>query len=462
MKLKFDESAAPLIAAGMRVARQLIEAGYSALFAGGCVRDALCGRELRDIDIATGAAPETVEKLFPGRTVSVGKSFGVIVVLEGGFKFDVASFRGDGAYLDGRHPENIRLCSAREDAQRRDFTVNGLFCDPFTGEILDYVGGVADIRAGVIRSIGSACQRFAEDNLRMLRAVRFATVMGFTIEESTWQALSVMAGKISQVSIERITGEFMRVLCEAPEPSFALHLLRQSGLLREFLPEVEALAGVAQPPQFHPEGDVWTHTCMMLDVIEAPRDPVLALGVLFHDIGKPATFTREPDTVDGEGRMRFMGHAAVGAELAEKIMKRLRLPRAVIESVCRLVANHMRFIDAEKMRPSTLRRLLGIENIGQLLELNRLDSLCSNGDLSGWRFLVDKREQFANAPVLPPPLVGGKELIAWGFKPGPAMGRMLRNIYDAQLEGTIHTVEDAKKIIGAERNSTEKNCDQGG
>jgi putative nucleotidyltransferase with HDIG domain len=462
MKLKFNESSVPLIAAGVRVVQQLTEAGYPALFAGGCVRDALCGRELQDIDIATGAAPAVIEELFPGRTVSVGKEFGVIVVREGGFQFDVASFRGDGAYLDGRHPENIHLCSAREDAQRRDFTVNGLFCDPFTGEILDYVGGVADIRAGVVRSIGGARQRFAEDNLRMLRAIRFATVMGFTIEKATWQALCDMAERISQVSIERITVEFMRMLCEAPEPSSALEMLRRSGLLRAFLPEVEALVGVAQPPQFHPEGDVWTHTCMMLDKIDGPRDPALALGVLFHDIGKPATFIYDPGMAGEEGRIRFMGHAAVGAELAEKIMKRLRLPRVVIESVCRLVANHMRFIDAEKMRPSTLRRLLGIENIGQLLELNRLDSLCSNGDLSGWRFLMDKREQFASEPVLPPPLVGGKELIAWGFKPGPAMGRVLRKIYDAQLEGRIHNVEDAKKIIGVERKSAKKNCDQRG
>ena len=448
MSLKFHKSSRPLVDAALTVAKRLTDAGYEALFAGGCVRDALCDRPLKDIDIATSASPEIVEELFPGRTVNVGKAFGVILVLEGEYQFDVASFRGDGAYVNGRHPETIHFCCAEEDARRRDFTINGLFYDPSTRKILDYVGGLDDLDAGIVRAIGCARERFGEDHLRMLRAVRFASVMGFEIEAETWRALCAMPEMIAKVSVERISNEFVRMLCEAPKPSVALNMLRESGLLKQFLPEVEALYGVEQPPQFHPEGDVWIHTCMMLDGVEAPRDPVLALGILFHDIGKPPTYTCRPDPRTGEVRIRFMGHAELGVAMTDDIMTRLKLPKALTAAVKELVAHHMRFIYAQKMRKSTLRRLLGIENIDLLLVLNRQDCLCSNGDLSGWNYLVEKYDEFQHEPVLPPPLVTGKTLIEWGMKPGPEMGRLLKRIYDAQLEGSVASLEEAKKLCG--------------
>jgi tRNA nucleotidyltransferase/poly(A) polymerase len=416
-------------------------------FAGGCVRDALCGRPLKDIDIATSAPPERVEELFAGRTVSVGKAFGVILVLDGKFQFDVATFRGDGAYVNGRHPQRVHFCGAAEDARRRDFTINGLFYDPAGGAVTDYVGGLDDLKNGVIRAIGSAAERFDEDHLRMLRAVRFASVMEFTIESATWQALCAASAKISRISMERVSSEFARMLCEAPRPSSAMEMLRTSGLLRQFLPEAEALHGVEQPPQFHPEGDVWTHTCMMLDGVEAPRDPVLALGILFHDIGKPSTYSCGVSPKTGEERIRFMGHADAGAEMTGRIMERLKLPGALIAAVREIVSHHMRFIDAPKMRKSTLRRLLGLKTIEPLLELNRLDSLCSNGDLSGWRYLIGQRARFTAEPVLPPPLVTGRTLLEWGVQPGPKMGKLLKKIYDAQLEGLVSSQEEARKFI---------------
>ncbi|MDA3925799.1 MAG: CCA tRNA nucleotidyltransferase [Kiritimatiellae bacterium] len=448
MKVNFDKSNQDLVAAARKVAQSLQEAGYEALFAGGCVRDALCGRALKDVDIATSALPEQVEQLFAGRTVSIGKSFGVILVLEGKYQFDVASFRSDGAYVNGRHPEKIHFCCAEEDSLRRDFTINGLFSEPHSGRVIDYVGGLDDLKRGVVRAIGCAQDRFEEDSLRMLRAVRFASVMQFEIEQETWQAVCRMSSKISRVSIERITNEVVRMICEAPKPSIALNMLRESGMLAEFLPEVLSLYGVAQPPQFHPEGDVWTHTCMMLDGVEAPRDPILALGILFHDIGKPSTYSYGPHPKSGEVRIRFMGHADVGVPMTGKILTRLKLPNALIDAVKELVGHHMRFIDAQKMRKSTLRRLLGLENIDNLLILNKQDTLCSNGDLSGWEFLVDQYNGFQSEPALPPPLVNGKTLMQWGMKPGPKMGKLLKKLYNAQLEGDISSLEEAKKFCG--------------
>ena len=448
MKVEFDRSNQVLVEAARIVAQKLVDAGYEVLFAGGCVRDALCGRLIKDVDIATSARPEQVEALFAGRTVSVGKAFGVILVLEGSFQFDVASFRSDGAYINGRHPEDIVFSSAREDALRRDFTVNGLFCDPFSCEVIDYVGGLKDIEIGIIRAVGSASNRFEEDHLRMLRAVRFASVMQFEIDSETWQSVCELAFKISRISVERIANEFVRMICEAPKPSTALNMLRESGLLVEFLPEVVALYGVEQPPQFHPEGDVWIHTCMMLDGIDAPRDSILALGIIFHDIGKPSTYSYGPHPKTGEVRIRFMGHADVGVMMTGDILTRLKLPNALITAVQELVAHHMRFIDAQKMRKSTLRRLLGLENINYLLALNKQDCLCSSGDLSGWEFLVDKANEFQNEPVLPPPLVTGKILMQWGMKPGPKMGKLLKKLYDAQLEGKIGSLEEARDFCG--------------
>jgi len=447
LKVKFDKLSEPLITSARKVAQKLEDAGYEVLFAGGCVRDALCGRGLKDVDIATSARPDQVEALFAGRTVSIGKAFGVILVLEGKFQFDVASYRSDGAYVNGRHPERIHFCCAEEDALRRDLTINGLFCNPHNGSIIDYVGGLDDLQNGVVRAIGCAHDRFDEDHLRMLRAVRFASVMQFEIENQSWQAICDMSAKIGRVSIERITKEFVRMICEAPKPSIAMNMLHASGLLMQFLPEVVALQGVEQPPQFHPEGDVWTHTCMMLDGIEAPRDPVLALGILFHDIGKPGTYSFGPHPKTGEVRIRFMGHADLGFKITGRILARLKLPNSLIDAVQELVGHHMRFIDAQKMRKSTLRRLLGLEHIDNLMALNKQDCLASNGDLSGYEFVVEQYNQFQDEPALPLPIVNGKVLIKWGYKPSPQMGAIIKKLYNAQLEGKISSLEEAKLFV---------------
>jgi poly(A) polymerase len=445
-KVTFQRGDETMVAAARSVALGLGRAGYQALFAGGCVRDALLGRALKDIDIATSATPDQVEALFAGRTVAVGKAFGVVVVLRDGFSFDVATFRTDGAYADGRHPDSVVFATAEGDAQRRDFTVNGLFCDPESGEVTDFVGGLADLDAQVIRAIGDPEARFREDHLRMLRAVRFGSVLGFGIESGTWAAMRSHAEWLRTVSAERVASEFVRTLCESPRPSVGLNLLRESGLLARFLPEAVALYGTRQPPKFHPEGDVWTHTCLMLDELAAPRDLGLALAVLLHDIGKPATFCEQPEE-DGT-RIRFPNHAPVGAEMAEAILLRLRQPTARVEEVKTLVAGHMRFVEAEKMRRAKLRRFLGAACFPKMLELMRLDVLYSNGDFATWHFLKSSFESFTAEPVLPEPLVRGRDLMAWGMTPGPAMGACLNALYDAQLEGRVSTLEEARAYAG--------------
>ncbi len=435
------------MAAARGVASELARAGHQALFAGGCVRDALLGRPLKDIDIATSATPDQVEALFAGQTVAVGKAFGVVLVLRGGFQFDVATFRTDGAYADGRHPESVSFATAEGDAQRRDFTVNGLFCDPQSGEVTDYVDGLRDLEAHVIRAIGEPEARFREDHLRMLRAVRFASVLGFRIEAATLQAVTAHAAWIKTVSAERIASEFVRLLCESPRPSVGLNLLRETGLLEQFLPEVAALYGTAQPPQFHPEGDVWTHTCLMLDELAAPRAPELALAVLLHDIGKPVTYCEQPGAEPGTTRIRFPCHAPVGAALAEELLLRLRQPAARVGEVKELVAGHMQFVEATQMRRAKLRRFLGAGIFPRMLELMRLDILYSNGDFATWQFLKESFEAFRSEPVLPEPLVRGRDLVAWGIAPGPDMGRLLNELYDAQLEGRVASLEEAREYV---------------
>ena len=433
-----------IVNAAREVARVLAQAGFQAYFAGGCVRDTLLGRPLKDIDIATSATPEQVERLFEGRTVSVGKSFGVILVQHGGFSFDVATFRTDGAYTDGRHPEQVCFSTPEHDAQRRDFTVNGLFCDPESGEVIDFVGGLVDMEAQVIRAIGDPVARFREDHLRMLRAVRFSSVLEFRLDADTREAIARHAEWINRVSAERIATELVRMLCESPRPSVGLNLLRETGLLAQVLPEVVALHGTEQPPQYHPEGDVWTHTCLMLDDLPAPRDPDLALAVLFHDIGKPPTFRVAPDDKTGQLRIRFPCHATVGARMTEKILTRLKLSSERIETVVSLVSEHMHFVDAQKMRRSTLRRVLGSRHFPKTLDLVRLDIQHSNGDFSTWDFLKSSYDAFTDEPVLPEPKIRGRDLLALGFKPGPKMGKLLNKLYDAQLEGRLE--EEMKKL----------------
>jgi len=455
VKAGFQSRDAALVATAREVAAALARAGHRALFAGGCVRDALLGRALKDVDIATSATPDQVEAIFPGQTVAVGKAFGVVLVLRGGFQFDVATFRADGAYADGRHPEGVTFAAAAEDAQRRDFTVNGLFCEPESGEVIDFVGGLADLDSRVIRAIGEPAVRFREDHLRMLRAVRFASVLGFEIEPATRAALAAHAADIRRVSAERVAAEFIRLLCESPRPSVGLDLLRETGLLAHFLPEIEALHGTAQPPEYHPEGDVWTHTCRMLDELPAPREPELALGVLLHDVGKPATYCEQRDAETGSTRIRFPNHAPVGAELAQAILLRLKQPTTRVEAVEALVAGHMQFVEATKMRRAKLRRFLGSANFSRLLELMRLDILHSNNDFATWRFLKEAYEAFQTEPVLPEPLVRGRDLIAWGMRSGPEMGALLNELYDAQIEGRLTSLDQARAWLAERADGTE-------
>jgi len=445
---RFQTADTERLEAARAVAAALGRAGHQTFFAGGCVRDALLGRPLKDIDIATSATPGQIETLFAGQTVPVGKAFGVVLVLRGGFSFDVATFRTDGTYADGRHPDNVVFTTAEGDAQRRDFTVNGLFCDPATGKVRDFVNGLADLDARVIRAIGEPEARFREDHLRMLRAVRFASVLGFEIEPATRAAIERSAAQIGVVSAERVASEVIRMVCESPRPSVGLNLLLETGLLAHILPEVAKLSGTAQPPLYHPEGDVWTHTCLMLDALPPPRQPALALAVLLHDVGKPPTYCETPGSgSDGGTRIRFPCHAPVGAALAEAILTRFRQPSKLIAEVKALVAGHMSFVEAEKMRPAKLRRFMGEPTFPLLLELMRVDILHSNGDFSPWRFLKDAYESYKAEPVLPEPLARGRDLLAWGVKPGPALGALLDEVYDAQLEGRISTREEAREYV---------------
>ena len=423
-------------ATATRLVERLRAAGHEALFAGGCVRDRLLGKEAHDIDIATSARPEEIQKLFP-RTVAVGAQFGVIVVLEDGGEFQVATFRSDGAYRDGRHPESVAFTNAEGDARRRDFTVNGLFFDPLTRQILDFVGGEADLRAGILRSIGDPHARFAEDKLRLIRCVRFAASLGFEIEAETWRALVERAPEITAVSAERIRDELVKIFTH-PSRVRGFDLLDQSGLLAILLPEVEALKGCEQPPDFHPEGDVFVHTRLMLSLLPEQVSTPLVFSVLFHDIGKPPTFL-----IDETGRIRFNGHESISASMTEKIFARLRFSNAETEATVVGVKNHMAFKDVQNMRIATLKRFLARPTIDDELELHRVDCQGSHGLLDNYDFLLRKREEFSNEPLIPPPLITGRDLIAAGLKPGPLFKKLLDSAQALQLEGGLKTREDA-------------------
>lgn len=430
------------------VARRLVvrlrEAGFTAYYAGGCVRDRLLGQEPQDYDIATNARPEQVQALF-SRTYAVGAAFGVIVVLEDGIEFEVATFRSDQAYVDGRRPEGVIFTTAREDAERRDFTVNGMFYDPIAGEVIDYVGGQEDLKAGVLRAIGDAEARFREDRLRMLRAVRFATVLGFELEPATWAAVCGHAENIHDVSAERIRVELVKTLVH-PNRLKGFDLLDESGLLHEILPEMDALKGCTQPEQFHPEGDVFVHTRIMLGLLPpVPVSVPLVFSVLLHDIDKPTT-----RTVDETGRIRFNGHDKRGAETTVKIMERLRFSRAEIEATAEAVAQHMVFKDVQQMRVAKVKRFMARPNFDDELELHRVDCTSSHGMLDNYDFLRAKREEFANEPLIPPPLVTGADLIALGLKPGPHFKEILEAVESRQLEKTLPDREAALEWVKAE------------
>ncbi len=421
-------------------ARALVDrlraAGHLAYFAGGCVRDLVRGQLPKDIDIATDARPEEVQKIFR-RTYAVGAHFGVIVVLENEMQFEVATFRADGAYLDGRRPTEVHFSSPEEDARRRDFTINGMFYDPPNDKVIDYVGGREDLADKIVRAIGDPEQRFAEDRLRLLRAVRFATVLDFKIENQTWQALLQAADSIREISAERIREELIRIFL-SPQRVRGWDLLDASGLMRAILPELEALKGCEQPPQFHPEGDVFKHTRIMLGLLPDKVSLPLVFSVLLHDIGKPGTAT-----VDETGRIRFSGHDKLGAAMTERVMERLRFSRAEIEATVEAVDQHMVFKDTPKMRISRLKRFMARPHFEDEMELHRVDCLSSHGMLDNYAYLQAKQEEFANEPIIPPPLVRGGDLIALGLKPGPRFGEILEAVETRQLEGELHDREEA-------------------
>lgn len=427
-------------AAARAIVERLRGEGHQALFAGGAVRDRLLGREAEDFDVATSATPDAVMRLFPDHT-AVGAQFGVVLVREQGAQVEVATFRTDASYKDGRHPTAVAYASTpEEDVARRDFTINALLLDPATGAVLDFVGGRRDLAAGMLRAVGDPERRFREDRLRMLRAVRFAARLGFQIEPATWAAIQRQAAEIRHISAERVRDEILKMLSEG-RARRAFELLDQSGLLQAVLPEVAAMKGVEQPPQFHPEGDVWTHTLMMLERLPAGTAPALALGVLLHDVGKPPTFRRAPD------RIRFDRHAGVGAVMARAIGKRLRLSSAAGEQVEALVAEHMKWPELPKMREATRKRFLRRPDIEAQLSLLKLDCESSHGDLSLYQLA---RQMLAAQPpeqLRPPRLVTGEDLIALGYRPGPRFRPMLEAVEDAQLEGRLRDADAARQFV---------------
>lgn len=422
------------------VVRRLHDAGHTAYLAGGCVRDRLLGHAPGDYDIATSARPGQVIALFP-RTVEVGVQFGVVRVMVDTDQFEVATFRSDAAYIDGRRPGNVRFTDPREDALRRDFTINGMFYDPLDDRLIDHVGGQADLRSGVVRAIGEPSERFAEDRLRLLRAVRFAARFGFRIEDATFEAIRRQATDLGGVSAERLRDELVRVLLD-PSRARGLDLLDESGLLAVILPEVAATKGCEQPPQFHPEGDVYTHTRIMLELLPDSVSIPLAFGALFHDIGKPPTFA-----VDDDGRIRFNGHDRVGAAMTERIMRRLRFANREIEDTVEIVRQHMTFKDVREMRPAKLKRFMARPTFPDELELHRVDCESSHNMLDNHTFLLAKREEFAREPLIPAPLVTGRDLIAMGLRPGPLFGVILEEVQTRQLEGTLTTREQALGFV---------------
>jgi poly(A) polymerase len=428
-----------------RICRVLWDAGFQAYLVGGCVRDILLGRAAQDFDVATDARPERVQELFP-ESVGVGAAFGVILVMDAqsGAKVEVATFRTDLGYSNGRRPDAVAFgTSAEQDVRRRDFTINGLLMDPRDNRILDFVGGQADLQAGVVRAIGDPVERFREDKLRILRAVRFAARFGYRIEKATFAAIRQHAAEIAAVSAERVRDELSRILTEGGARR-GFELLERSGLLEQVLPEIARMRGVEQPPEFHPEGDVWTHNLLLLERLPAGASATLAWGVLLHDVGKPPTFA--PPKGPGD-RIRFDGHVEVGVRMAEEIAHRLKFSGEETERVAALVAQHMRFIDVFEMRTATLKRFVRQPNFDEHLELHRMDCLASHGKLDSYEFV---RRFLAETPaqaVRPHRLVTGDDLRAMGLAPGPAYRQILEAVEEAQLEGKLITREQALEFV---------------
>jgi putative nucleotidyltransferase with HDIG domain len=425
-------------AQAISIVQRLRAEGYESFLAGGCVRDMLLNKEPQDYDIATSARPEDIQRIFSS-TVPVGAQFGVILVVMDGAPFEVASFRHDGPYLDGRRPSTVRFGTLEEDIQRRDFTINGMVYDPLADRVIDLVGGQDDLRRGVVRAIGDPRARFEEDRLRMIRAVRFAASLRFEIDLSTFAAIQRLAPTIAVISWERIGDEITRILTEGGAQR-GFELLDRSGLLEILLPEIVAMKSTAQSPDYHPEGDVFSHTLLLLSHLGSPSE-TLAYGCLLHDVAKPICIRRDGD------RITFYGHTEQGAEMAEAILKRLKRGRAVWERVSYLVRNHLRHVQAPQMRLSTLKRFLREDGIEELLELARIDALSSNGDLSYYRFCQERRGELKQEEIRPEPLVRGGDLIELGFKPGPQFKEILHQVEDAQLGGELRSRDEAIEWI---------------
>jgi len=433
------------------IVRTLREKGYQAYLVGGCVRDLLLGREPADYDVATDATPDQVMRIFP-ETYAVGAQFGVLLVPVGrslsagreGKTAEVATFRSDISYSDGRHPDAVRFSkSPQEDVQRRDFTINGLLLDPLTDEVLDFVGGRKDLETGIIRTIGDPELRFSEDKLRMLRAVRFAARFEYTIEPATFFAIQKLAPEIHRVSRERVRDELTKMLTEGhARPAFLL--LDQSGQLLEVLPEIGAMKGVEQPPQFHPEGDVFVHTLLLLENLPQPCPTSLAWGALLHDVGKPPTFRVAPD------RIRFDGHVDVGVKMAEEICRRLRFSNHDTEQILALIKNHMRFAHVQQMKESTFKKFARMPRFEEHLELHRIDCQSSHGDLTSFNFTSEKMASLPPEAIRPAPLISGDDLIEAGYAPGPQFKEILGAVEDAQLEGRLHSKPAAMEFVVAE------------
>ncbi|MGO9520401.1 MAG: CCA tRNA nucleotidyltransferase [Candidatus Korobacteraceae bacterium] len=451
------------------IIRELRSRGFQAYLAGGCVRDTLLGVAPADYDVATDATPSEVMRIFP-ETYAVGAQFGVVLVpvrppnaipsqpkegwvghpdaevpSEHPNYVEVATFRNDGTYSDGRHPDRVSYSKdPKEDVQRRDFTINGLLMDPLDGNrVLDFVGGRADLEAGIIRAIGDPERRFAEDKLRMLRAVRFAARLDYTIEPETFAAIQRMALGIQQVSRERVRDELAKMLTEG-NARRAFELLDTTDLLPEVLPEVDRMHGVEQPPEYHPEGDVWIHTLLLLEKLPPRCSRALAWGALLHDVGKPPTFRIAPD------RIRFDGHVEVGTRMAEEICRRLHFSNEDTRQIAALVANHMRFADAERMKESTLKRFLRLPRFDEHLELHRIDCLSSHGNLSLYDFVRERLQETPEEDIRPKPLLTGEDLIGLGYQPGPQFRDILSAVEDAQLEGALHDKDEALAFVRRE------------
>ena len=421
--------------------RQLQAAGYEAFWVGGCVRDFLLGRNPEDYDIATSASPPQIEALFE-RTIPVGRKFGVIVVVRNGHEFQIATFRAEADYADGRHPETVSFGDAKADASRRDFTINGLFYDPVVDRLHDWVGGEADLRRKLVRTIGNPAERFAEDHLRLLRTVRFAAQLGFEIEPETFSAVRALAPKIQLISAERVRDELWK-LFRPPHAARGLQLLQDSGLLMEVLPEIAATKGCDQTPDYHPEGDVFNHLLVMLAQLPADAHELLPWAALLHDVAKPVTATRNPET----GRVHFYNHERIGEDMSVRILERLRFPRKQIEEIANAVRYHMQFKDVPLMRKATLRRMLLRPTFPLELELHRLDCLGSHGQLDIYERMIAEARSLDEKPSLKPPLLNGDDLLNLGMKPGPDIGAVLQELRDKQLQEEIATPAEAREWV---------------